>query len=257
MNKQSQIILFCALLFFSFSGCSCNNGGSENPDVEEAPPNKKEEMPDLVPTPTSAGKIKITLKNVRINADDDDWLAQLGIEKDGGKAAVVNVLHPMGRMGEGIDFEISMWAMANGIKAIWREAQNSKVFLFKTYQNAMRGPAGSLACTNVPFGCIFLVEGPHPKCTTGLEESAKAIEELYYDMLCNTPKTIRKIVLCAASTGKLATDGSTIGDGPEKKFTKAQWIRHIYNGMHRGMNRYITENPNRVLEIVLNNWNPR
>jgi hypothetical protein len=227
MNKQSQIILFCALLFFSFSGCSCNNGGSENPDVEEAPPNKKEEMPDLVPTPTSAGKIKITIKHVRINTEDDDWLEQLGIEKNGGKVAVVNSLGPKLQMGDGIDKGLSIWALVEHIKTPW--CDNPKMVIIKNYQDAIGGPVGRLAGLYVPFGCIFLVHGPNPKCTTSLEESAKAIEELYYDMLCNTPKTIRKIVVCAASTGKLAMDGSTIGDGPEKKFTKAQWIRHIYN----------------------------
>lgn len=123
-------------------------------------------------------------------------------------------------------------------------------------------PRGSLLNLNasfsgldVSFGCIFLLQGPNPECTAGLEESSKAVEDLYYDMLNSTPKSIRKIVLCAASTGKLAADGTTIGT--HKPFTKEQWLRHIYNGIHKGINRYKTENPNRPLEIVLNNWNPR
>lgn len=81
MNKSIFFLIFCVCAFLNFHSCSCKKGGSEEPTAEETPPKKEYEMPDLVPMPTSAGKIKITLKNVRINADDDAWLEQLGIEK--------------------------------------------------------------------------------------------------------------------------------------------------------------------------------
>ena len=252
MVNRCFFLIFCICISLNLYSCSCNKGTSEDPPVEETPPPKKDDMPDLVPTPTSSGKIKITLKNVRINADDDEWLDQLGIGKTEGKAAVVNSLHPRSMMGEGIDFELSMWAMANGINTSWNN--NPNVIFFKKYESSREGLMNlnaSFSGINVPFGCIFLVDGPLPMNTIGLEESSKAIEDLYYDILKSTPRTIRKIVLCAVSTGKLAADGTTIGT--HKPFTKAQWIRHIYNGIHKGINRYKTDFPNRPLEIVLNN----
>ena len=132
---------------------------------------------------------------------------------------------------ESIDFEISMWAMANGIKTNWNPHQNSKVFFIKKYENSWRSMIGHLSVISAPFGCIFLVQGPNPTCTVGLEESSKLVEDLYYDMLKNTHPKIRKIVLCAVSTGKLAAGGTTVCTEPHNKFTKEQWIRHIYNGI--------------------------
>lgn len=78
----------------------------------------------------------------------------------------MNSLGPSLKMGDGIDEGLSMWALVEHIQIPWYD--NTNRVIIKTYENAIRGPASSLAGLDVPFGCIFLVHGPHPKCTTGL-----------------------------------------------------------------------------------------
>jgi O-acetyl-ADP-ribose deacetylase (regulator of RNase III) len=266
-NKQNLLTYFFLVglcVVISLQSCNCiNNGTSGDPLQDHVIP-----TPDLIPIPTGPN---IRQENVLID-DKDDWLDTLGIVRGDDNTMVVNSTNkPLEGGGGGIDGALIDWVAAQ------KTDQKAQIpWKCNTLMAIRKGvpvlfsprPVDSASITIVNtgefvfigvdrLGFITLAVGPKASEVTTLAETSKMIEDLYYQILklARNPRVgCKKIVLCAISTGHAAGDGKESNTG--KSFTKEQFIRYVYNGMHAAINKFTATYPNSEVEIILNNWHP-
>jgi O-acetyl-ADP-ribose deacetylase (regulator of RNase III) len=261
-------ILVLAFLILCRASCQCNNPNTEEPAPNPTTPALNPTPPTPPPTPPGGGTVdEITLvpiptgviqKTVTIDSSDE-WIKKvLGETWWCANACVVNAENTGLGGGGGIDGALISWANAKGITTPWNKNENVKSPYDDTRVTSV-GVGGYAVC-KVNQGriySIYLAVGPQANQVDTLAKTSKMIEDLYYGMLNKANNTgISHIVLCAVSTSLFASSGKEKETG--KLFTKEQFIRSAYNGMHNGINRFKKDRTGGTLNhIILNNWDPK
>ncbi|MCG8340423.1 MAG: macro domain-containing protein [Cytophagales bacterium] len=240
-----KIYVLCVLMVLSLGGCS----KTQNPP---SPPQNPSNPPQNPPSPSQNPSIKPLrgdkVKNI-YKADakvdtSDQWLLDLGIHPNGGKAVVVNASNEGTTFGgSGLNGALQGYAKNKGQEA-WKELQSRDGKNFTAKEGGV--PAGEYVISTIGFGKIYHAVGPRALQTLLLPEAKKKAQDLYYDMLTKANQDgFEVIVLPAISTDAFA------GGGPE--FSREDFIDAVYQGMAAGITQFTQKIPNH-LKIILNKW---
>jgi hypothetical protein len=183
----------------------------------------------------------------------DSWLGQLKVDKKKKKIVIVNASNEnITSPGGGLDGALAVWARNNKIIPWTNPAP----------QLPSGGPApstlsvGQFAVVSTDFGAIYLAVGPRASGVATLAKLASMLENLYFNILDKAQQDgMKRVILSAISTSIFADPGVGSEDG--KAFSKEEFIDHVYQGMHKGIEKFRAAYPGHRLKIILNNWEAR
>jgi hypothetical protein len=188
-----------------------------------------------------------------INDATDGWLNQLKVDKSKKKIVIVNASNEnITKPGGGLDGALATWAKNNKITPWTKPAP----------QLPSGGPAptvlsaGQFAVAATNFGDIYLAVGPRPSGVATLAKLVSLLENLYFNMLSKAEQDKRKHIILPAISTKLFA-GAGVGSEDGKAFSEEEFVDHVYQGMHKGIEKFRADYPGHGFKIILNNWEAR